>query len=148
MRPFCLTVAFLTFVGGVGCVAIVSNLERVYEELGAPLSSLAKLFVVTSGWIPGGILVTLAVLVAIFVAVGKDKASLSAIPKDGNGGVRSGLKITDTKSQRAFNLKPADSQNGFGRPIEAPGLKNRPRLKLAATESLCRPPASAMAGSA
>ena len=76
MRPFCLTVAFLTFVGGVGCVAIVSNLERVYQEMNAPLSIVAKIFVATSGWIPGGILVTLAVLVAVFVALGKDKVSL------------------------------------------------------------------------
>ena len=76
MRSFSLTVAFLALVGGVGCIAIVSKLKRVYEELGAPLSVLAKLLVNTSGWIPGGVLVGLAFLVVILVTTGKLRASL------------------------------------------------------------------------
>ena len=76
MRIFSLIVAFLAFLGGIGCVSIASKLERMYEDLGVPLPGLTVLFVKTSGWFPGGIFLALAVLVLIVVAAGKPKASL------------------------------------------------------------------------
>ena len=68
MRIFSIVVAALALVAGLVCVSIVSKFRVMYQEIGAPLPDLTTMLLNTSGWIPGGILLLLAVLVLALVA--------------------------------------------------------------------------------
>lgn len=73
MRTFSIIIAFLAFAAGIACVSVVSKFRALYEDMGATLPNLTITFLNTSGWLPGGIFLILAVLLITLVAVKKPR---------------------------------------------------------------------------
>ncbi len=79
MRTFSYIVAVLALGAGivsiVVCIGIVPKFEAMYEEMGADLPSLTRVFLGSSGLLPGGIFILLAVLILVFAVLGKCRLS-------------------------------------------------------------------------
>jgi hypothetical protein len=66
---FSMIVAGLAIAACVGCVVIVPKFTVIYEDLGVMLPNVTRTVVNTSGWMPGGIFLALAVLLLALVAL-------------------------------------------------------------------------------
>ena len=66
---FSMIVAGLAIAACVGCVVIVPKFTVIYEDLGVMLPNVTRTVVNTSGWMPGGVFLALAVLLLVLVAL-------------------------------------------------------------------------------
>ena len=75
MRTFSYIVSVLALGAGIVCIGIVPKFKAMYEEVGADLPSLTRVFLGSSGLLPGGIFILLAVLILVFAVLGKYRLS-------------------------------------------------------------------------
>jgi type II secretory pathway component PulF len=78
MRTFSYIVAVLALGAGIVCLGVVPRFNAIYEEMGAELPSLTRVLLGSSGLLPGGIFILLAVLILVFAVFGRYRLSAFA----------------------------------------------------------------------
>ncbi len=73
MRILSIIVSCLAVIGAFFCVAVVSKFSELYAELDVTLPTFTGLIVDSSGWVPGGLFLLLAITLVGLIVFRKDK---------------------------------------------------------------------------